>query len=166
MAHRGTQLISADFIAFVNTSNPTKDGDQNVHELSLGNYFAQTKALTFSKTADEVRVRGTLEEIVPVRVFIGDRPTTSIFGVVPTPFAVDELIAPYEHITSAEDTVWGLDSYDQWSVELGKQFAKRITPAISRDDDILVARDASTQSLIKFYRVNCEFRFAPLGQNL
>ena len=157
LIHQGTQLIPADFIAFVNTPNPTKDGDQDVHELFLGNYFAQTKALAFGKTADEVRAEGTPEEIVPARVFSGNRPTTSIFGVALTPFAVGELIALYEHITFVEGTVWGLDSYDQWGVELGKQLAKQITPAISLDDDALAAQDASTQSLIKFYRANREF---------
>ena len=150
-------LIPADFIAFVNTPNPTKDGDQDVHELFLGNYFAQTKALAFGKTADEVRAEGTPEEIVPARVFSGNRPTTSIFGVALTPFALGELIALYEHITFVEGTVWGLDSYDQWGVELGKQLAKQITPAISQDDEALAAQDASTQSLIKFYRANREF---------
>ena len=99
LIHQGTQLIPADFIAFVNTPNPTKDGDQDVHELFLGNYFAQTKALAFGKTADEVRAEGTPEEIVPARVFSGNRPTTSIFGVALTPFALGELIALYEHIT-------------------------------------------------------------------
>ena len=96
LIHQGTQLIPADFIAFVNTPNPTKDGDQDVHELFLGNYFAQTKALAFGKTADEVRAEGTPEEIVPARVFTGNRPTTSIFGEALTPFALGELIALYE----------------------------------------------------------------------
>lgn len=154
LIHQGTQLIPADFIAFVNTPNPTKDGDQDVHELFLGNYLAQTKALAFGKTADEVRAEGTAEEIVPARVFSGNRPTTSIFGEALTPFALGELIALYEHITFVEGTVWGLDSYDQWGVELGKQLAKQITPAISQDDDALAAQDASTQSLIRFYRAH------------
>ena len=107
--------------------------------------------------SDEVRAEGTPEEIVPARVFTGNRPTTSIFGVALTPFALGELIALYEHITFVEGTVWGLDSYDQWGVELGKQLAKQITPAISKDDDALAAQDPSTQSLIKFYRANREF---------
>ena len=154
LIHQGTQLIPADFIAFVNTPNPTKDGDQDVHELFLGNYLAQTKALAFGKTADEVRAEGTPEEIVPARVFKGNRPTTSIFGDALTPFSLGELIALYEHITFVEGTVWCLDSYDQWGVELGKQLAKQITPAISKDDEALAAQDASTQSLIRFYRAH------------
>ncbi|PJM74019.1 glucose-6-phosphate isomerase [Bifidobacterium primatium] len=157
LIHQGTQLIPADFIAFANTPNPVKDGDQDVHELFLGNYLAQTKALAFGKTADEVRAEGTPEEIVPARVFKGNRPTTSILGVALTPFSLGELIALYEHITLVEGTVWGVDSYDQWGVELGKQLAKQITPAISKDDDALAAQDASTQALIKFYREHREF---------
>ena len=126
LIHQGTRAIPADFIAFVNTANPTKDGDQDVHELFLGNFLAQTKALAFGKTADEVRAEGTAEWMVPARVFEGNRPTTSIFGTELTPHALGELIALYEHITFVEGTVWGLDSYDQWGVELGKQPARDI----------------------------------------
>ena len=157
LIHQGTRMIPADFIAFVNTPNPAKDGEQDVHELFLGNFLAQTKALAFGKTADEVRAEGTAEWMVPARCFTGNRPTTSIFGVDLTPHALGELIALYEHITFVEGTVWGLDSYDQWGVELGKQLAKEITPAISQDDEALAAQDASTQSLIRFYREHREF---------
>ncbi|MDM8270866.1 glucose-6-phosphate isomerase [Thermophilibacter provencensis] len=153
LIHQGTRMIPADFIAFVNTPNPTKDGDQDVHELFLGNYLAQTKALAFGKTADEVRAEGTAEWMVPARVFEGNRPTTSIFGIDLTPHALGELIALYEHITFVEGTVWGLDSYDQWGVELGKQLAKQITPAF-HDDEALAAQDASTQALINYYRAH------------
>ena len=151
LIHQGTRPIPADFIAFVNTPNPTKDGDQDVHELFLGNFLAQTKALAFGKTADEVRAEGTAEWMVPARVFDGNRPTTSIFGEALTPHALGELIALYEHITFVEGTVWGLDSYDQWGVELGKQLAKQITPAF-HDDEALAKQDASTQALIAYYR--------------
>ncbi len=153
LIHQGTRMIPADFIAFVNTPNPTRDGDQDVHELFLGNYLAQTKALAFGKTADEVRAEGTAEWMVPARCFSGNRPTTSIFGVDLTPHALGELIALYEHITFVEGTVWGLDSYDQWGVELGKQLAKQITPAF-HDDEALAAQDASTQALIQYYRAH------------
>ncbi len=153
LIHQGTRMIPADFIAFVNTPNPTKDGDQDVHELFLGNYLAQTKALAFGKTADEVRAEGTAEWMVPARCFTGNRPTTSIFGVDLTPHALGELIALYEHITFVEGTVWGLDSYDQWGVELGKQLAKQITPAF-HDDAALAEQDASTQALIAYYRAH------------
>ena len=151
LIHQGTRAIPADFIAFVNTANPTKDGDQDVHELFLGNFLAQTKALAFGKTADEVRAEGTAEWMVPARCFEGNRPTTSIFGEALTPKALGELIALYEHIVFVEGTVWGLDSYDQWGVELGKQLAKQITPAF-HDDEALAKQDASTQALIAFYR--------------
>lgn len=153
LIHQGTRMIPADFIAFVNTPNPVKDGDQDVHELFLGNFLAQTKALAFGKTADEVRAEGTAEWMVPARCFTGNRPTTSIFGVELTPHALGELIALYEHITFVEGTVWGLDSYDQWGVELGKQLAKQITPAF-HDDEALAAQDASTQALIAYYRAH------------
>ncbi len=153
LIHQGTRMIPADFIAFVNTPNPVKDGEQDVHELFLGNFLAQTKALAFGKTADEVRAEGTAEWMVPARCFTGNRPTTSIFGVELTPHALGELIALYEHITFVEGTVWGLDSYDQWGVELGKQLAKQITPAF-HDDEALAAQDASTQALIAYYRAH------------
>ena len=151
LIHQGNVMVPADFIAFANTHNPAQDNGQDVHELFLGNFLAQTKALAFGKTADEVRAEGTPEEIVPARVFEGNRPTTSIFGDTLTPFALGELIALYEHITFVEGTVWGIDSYDQWGVELGKQLAKRITPAF-HDDEALAAQDASTRALIEFYR--------------
>ena len=153
LIHQGTRMIPADFIAFVNTPNPAKDGEQDVHELFLGNFLAQTKALAFGKTADEVRAEGTAEWMVPARCFTGNRPTTSIFGIDLTPHALGELIALYEHITFVEGTVWGLDSYDQWGVELGKQLAKQITPAF-HDDEALAAQDASTQALIAYYRAH------------
>ena len=153
LIHQGTRMVPADFIAFVNTPNPAKDGDQDVHELFLGNFLAQTKALAFGKTADEVRAEGTPEPIVPARVFTGNRPTTSIFGVELNAHALGELIALYEHITFVEGTVWGIDSYDQWGVELGKQLAKQITPAF-HDDEALAAQDASTQALIAYYRAH------------
>ena len=153
LIHQGTRMVPADFIAFVNTPNPVVDGDQDVHELFLGNFLAQTKALAFGKTVDEVRAEGTPEAIVPARVFTGNRPTTSIFGVDLTPHALGALIALYEHITFVEGTVWGLDSYDQWGVELGKQLAKQITPAF-HDDAALAEQDASTRALIEYYRAN------------
>ncbi|WP_308623342.1 glucose-6-phosphate isomerase [uncultured Enorma sp.] len=151
LIHQGTRMVPADFIAFANTPHPVKDSDQDVHELFLGNFLAQTKALAFGKTADEVRAEGTPEEIVPARVFTGNRPTTTIFGDTLTPFALGELIAVYEHITFVQGTVWGIDSYDQWGVELGKQLAKQITPAF-HDDAALEQQDPATQALIRYYR--------------
>ena len=153
LIHQGTRAIPADFIAFANTANPTRDGEQDVHELFLGNFLAQTKALAFGKMADEVRAEGTAEWMVPARVFEGNRPTTTIFGDELTPHSLGELIALYEHITFVEGTVWGVDSYDQWGVELGKQLAKQITPAF-HDDEALAAQDASTRALIEYYRAH------------
>ena len=153
LIHQGTKPVPSDFIAFANSANPIQCEGQDVHELFLGNFLAQTKALAFGKTADEVRAEGTPEWIVPARCFEGNRPKTSIFGIELTPHALGELIALYEHITFVEGTVWGINSYDQWGVELGKQLAKQITPAF-HDDDALAGQDASTKALIEYYRAN------------
>ena len=153
LIHQGTKPVPSDFIAFANTANAIKVEGQDVHELFLGNFLAQTKALAFGKTADEVRAEGTEEWIVPARCFAGNRPTTSIFGVELNPHALGELIALYEHIVFVEGVIWGIDSFDQWGVELGKQLAKQITPAL-HDDAALETQDASTRALIEFYRIN------------
>ena len=153
LIHQGTKPVPADFIAFVNSANPIQCEGQDVHELFLGNFLAQTKALAFGKTADEVRAEGTPEWIVPARCFEGNRPTTSIFGTELNAHSLGELIALYEHITFIEGVVWGIDSFDQWGVELGKQLAKQITPAL-HDDEALATQDASTKALIEFYRAN------------
>jgi glucose-6-phosphate isomerase len=152
LIHQGTRLIPADFIAFANPAHPLTDGDADVHELFLANFFAQTRALAFGKTADEVRAEGTAEEIVPARVFTGNRPTNSIMAPALTPSVLGQLIALYEHITFTQGTVWGIDSFDQWGVELGKQLAQEVTPAVAGDADALADQDSSTQSLIGYYR--------------
>ena len=152
LIHQGTQLIPADFIAAASPAHPTKDGQTDVHELFLSNYLAQTAALAFGKTAEEVRAEGTPEEIVPARVFTGNRPTTSILAPALTPAVVGQLIALYEHITFTQGIVWGIDSFDQWGVELGKKLALQIAPAVQGDADALGAQDASTQGLITRYR--------------
>ncbi|MGV8849361.1 MAG: glucose-6-phosphate isomerase [Propionibacteriaceae bacterium] len=154
LIHQGTQLIPADFIAFATPPHALKDGDADVHELFLANFFAQTKALAYGKTADEVRAEGTAEAIVPARVFPGNRPTTSIMAPSLTPSVVGQLIALYEHITFTQGVIWGIDSFDQWGVELGKQLALQIAPAISADDAALAAQDESTKALITYYRAN------------
>jgi glucose-6-phosphate isomerase len=152
LIHQGTQLIPADFIAVATPAHPLQDGGADVHELFLANFFAQTKALAFGKTADEVRAEGTPAEIVPARVFGGNRPTTSIMAPALTPSVVGQLIALYEHITFTQGVVWGIDSFDQWGVELGKQLALQIAPAVAGDGDALAAQDASTRSLVSYYR--------------
>jgi glucose-6-phosphate isomerase len=151
LIHQGTRLIPADFIAVANPAHPLRDGDADVHALFLANYFAQTKALAFGKTADEVRAEGTAEEIVPARVFSGNRPTTSILAASLTPSVLGQLIARYEHITFVQGVVWGIDSFDQWGVELGKKLAMEIAPAVVGDADALAAQDPSTRSLISTY---------------
>src|ERR687893_897033 len=152
LIHQGTQMIPCDFIAFANPAHPLVDGDNDVHELFLANFFAQTAALAFGKTADEVRAEGTEEEIVPARVFPGNRPTTSIMAPALTPSVVGQLIALYEHITFTQGVVWGIDSFDQWGVELGKQLAQQVTPAVRGDEEALNQQDPSTQALIRYYR--------------
>ena len=151
LIHQGTQLIPADFIAVATPAHPIQDGDADVHELFLSNFFAQTKALAFGKTAEEVRAEGTAEAIVSARVFTGNRPTTSIMAPALTPSLVGQLIALYEHITFTQGVVWGINSFDQWGVELGKQLALQIAPAVAGDPAALAAQDPSTQSLVRYY---------------
>ncbi len=154
LIHQGTRLIPCDFIAVATPAHPTKDGGQDVHELFLANFFAQTKALAFGKTADEVRAEGVKEELVTAKVFTGNRPTTSIMAPALTPAVVGQLIALYEHITFVQGVVWGIDSFDQWGVELGKQLALQIAPAIGGDQGALDAQDGSTRALIEWYRAH------------
>jgi glucose-6-phosphate isomerase len=160
LIHQGTRLVPADFIAVANPAHPLKDatGDgagvepgQDVHTLFMANFFAQTKALAFGKTADEVRAEGTKESVVPAREFAGNRPTTSILAPALTPSVVGQLIALYEHIVFVEGTVWGIDSFDQWGVELGKQLALQITPAVAGDAEALETQDSSSKALIAKY---------------
>jgi glucose-6-phosphate isomerase len=152
LIHQGTRLVPADFIAFANPAHPLRDGETDVHELFLANFFAQTRALAFGKTADEVRAEGTAEEIVPARVFTGNRPTASIMAPALTPSVLGQLIALYEHITFAQGVVWGIDSFDQWGVELGKQLAQQVTAAVAGDEQVAAEQDLSTQALIAYYR--------------
>ena len=150
--HQGTQLIPCDFIAVATPARPLVDGDADVHALFLSNFFAQSAALAFGKTADEVRAEGTAEAIVPARVFEGNRPSTSIMAPALTPSVVGQLIALYEHITFTQGVVWGINSFDQWGVELGKKLANEIAPAVNGDDAALAKQDSSTQGLITYYR--------------
>ncbi|WP_328292014.1 glucose-6-phosphate isomerase [Kineococcus sp. NBC_00420] len=151
LIHQGTRIIPADFVAFATPTHPLVDGDADVHALFMANFFAQTKALAFGKTAEEVRAEGTAEEVVAARVFSGNRPTTSIMAPSLTPAVLGQLIALYEHITFVEGAVWGIDSFDQWGVELGKKLALEIAPALTGDTDALLAQDASTGDLIRYY---------------
>ena len=154
LIHQGTRMVPADFIAFANPTWALGDGDADMHELFLSNFFAQTKALAFGKTSEEVRAEGTPEAIVSARVFTGNRPTTSIMAPALTPSVLGQLIALYEHITFVEGAVWGIDSFDQWGVELGKVLAKQILPAIEGSSEALDAQDQSTRALIEYYRAH------------
>ncbi|MFV0632548.1 glucose-6-phosphate isomerase [Demequina sp.] len=154
LIHQGTKLIPADFIAVVNPAYALKDGEQDVHALFLANFLAQTKALAFGKTSAEVEAEGTTGALVAARTFAGNKPTTSIFAPSLTPAVLGQLIALYEHITFAQGVIWGINSFDQWGVELGKKLALEIAPAIEGDDAALAAQDASTQALIAYYRAH------------
>ncbi|MCL1899581.1 MAG: glucose-6-phosphate isomerase [Promicromonosporaceae bacterium] len=157
LIHQGTQLVPCDFIAMANPAYPLKDtegdgGDvpagADVHSLFLANYFAQSKALAFGKTADEVRAEGVAEELVTAKVFSGNRPSTSLLAPALTPAVLGQLIALYEHQTFTQGIVWGIDSFDQWGVELGKKLALEVAPAVMGDTAALAAQDASTAGLI------------------
>ncbi len=154
LIHQGTRLIPADFIGFANPAYPLADGDRDVHALFLANFLAQTRALAFGKTAAEVEAEGTTGALVAARTFPGNRPTTSVFAPALTPAVLGELIALYEHITFTQGTIWGINSFDQWGVELGKQLALQIAPALNGDDAALAAQDASTRSLLAYYRAH------------
>ena len=161
LIHQGTRLIPADFITVAKPAHALADqsGDgkavqpgQDVHSLFLANFFAQSKALAFGKTADEVRAEGTTDEmIVAARTFTGNKPSTSILAPELTPSVLGQLIALYEHIVFTEGTIWGIDSFDQWGVELGKQLALQVAPAVDGDQDALDAQDSSTKALIAKY---------------
>lgn len=154
LIHQGTRMVPCDFIAFANPTWALEDDGADMHELFLSNFFAQTKALAFGKTSEEVRAEGTPESIVSARVFTGNRPTTSIMAPALTPSVLGQLIALYEHITFVQGAVWGIDSFDQWGVELGKVLAKQILPAIGGDQSVLADQDSSTRGLISYYRAH------------
>ncbi|MGA8846040.1 MAG: glucose-6-phosphate isomerase [Nocardioides sp.] len=156
LLHQGTQLVPADFIAVANPAYPLRDADADadVHELFLANFFAQTRALAFGKTAEEVRAESpdeAAQEVVAARVFEGNNPTTSIMAPDLSPSVLGQLIALYEHITFVQGVVWGIDSFDQWGVELGKELAQQISPAVRGDTEAGADQDASTRALIDYY---------------
>lgn len=153
LIHQGTRLIPVDFIAFARPTWDLTDSEtgKRQHELFLGNFFAQSAALAFGKTPDEVRAEGTAEELVAHRTFPGNRPSTSIMAPALTPKVLGELIALYEMITLVQGAIWGIDSFDQWGVELGKAMAIDLGPAISGDTEALARTDASTRGLLEYY---------------
>jgi glucose-6-phosphate isomerase len=149
LIHQGTKLIPCDFIGFGRSLNPLGEH----HDLLMANVFAQTEALAFGKTADQVREEGTPEWLVPHRVFEGNRPSNTILAERLTPHTLGSLVALYEHSVFTQGAVWGIDSFDQWGVELGKVLAKRIVPELEADTEPELAHDASTNGLIRRYRV-------------
>lgn len=154
LIHQGTRLIPADFIAFAKTEWPIEDGEDEVYELFLTNFFAQTQALAFGLTSDEVRAQGVDEALVPFKVFTGNRPTTSIMAPALTPSVLGQLIALYEHITFVQGAVWGINSFDQWGVELGKGLAQSLRVTLMHADRIIEQEDPSTRNLMKYYLAN------------
>ena len=147
LIHQGTTLIPVDLIGFGKTHNPLRDH----HDLLSSNVFAQAKALAFGRTAEEVRAQGTAEDVVPHRVMEGNRPTNVILAEILTPFCLGALIALYEHSVFTQGTIWSIDSFDQWGVELGKVMAQEIAPQLT-DPEAELDHDASTNALIRHYR--------------
>jgi len=147
LIHQGTKLIPCDFIGFCRSHNPISDH----HDKLMANFFAQTEALAFGKTANEVAAEGTKPELIPHRVFEGNRPTNSIMAVELTPGVLGQLIALYEHKIFVQGVIWNIFSFDQWGVELGKQLAARILPELQSASAPL-NHDASTNALIGYYR--------------
>jgi glucose-6-phosphate isomerase len=154
LLHQGTRLVPADFIGFSEPTDdlPTADGHGSMHDLLMSNFFAQTQVLAFGKTAEEIASEGTPAEVVPHKVMPGNRPTTSILANRLTPSVVGQLIALYEHQVFTEGVIWGIDSFDQWGVELGKTQAKALLGAIISDGSPAKQTDSSTDELVRRYR--------------
>ena len=148
LIHQGTKLIPVDLIGFGKNLNPLRDA----HDILMSNVFAQAQALAFGKTAEEVRADGTPEEIVPHRVMEGNRPTNVLLAEVLTPRLLGSLVALYEHSVFTQGTIWSIDSFDQWGVELGKVLARQIIPELESESDPELSHDSSTNSLIRRYR--------------
>jgi glucose-6-phosphate isomerase len=148
LIHQGTLLIPCDFVAFAESLNPLG----RHHDLLMANVLAQAEALAFGKTAEQVRAEGTPEELVPHRVFEGNRPTTTIFADRLTPETLGKLVALYEHSVFTQGVVWGVNSFDQWGVELGKALATRIAAELESDTEPELAHDSSTNALVRRYR--------------
>jgi glucose-6-phosphate isomerase len=148
LIHQGTKLIPVDLIGFAKTLNPLGDH----HDILMSNVFAQAEALAFGKTEEEVRAEGTAEAIVPHRVFEGNRPSNVLLAERLTPHTLGALVALYEHSVFVQGTVWGINSFDQWGVELGKALAQRIIPELTSESEPELAHDSSTNALIRRYR--------------
>ncbi|MEW2496310.1 glucose-6-phosphate isomerase [Streptomyces nodosus] len=151
LIHQGTKLIPADFIGFARPVDELEPGLAAQHDLLMANFFAQTQALAFGKTPEEVRAEGVPEELVPHKTFRGDRPTTTILARELTPSVLGQLVALYEHKVFVQGAVWNIDSFDQWGVELGKVLAKRVEPALTEGAEV-PGLDGSTKALVAKYR--------------
>ncbi|GGO50118.1 glucose-6-phosphate isomerase [Streptomyces lasiicapitis] len=151
LIHQGTKLIPADFIGFAKPVDDLRPGLVAQHDLLMANFFAQTQALAFGKTPDEVRAEGVPDELVPHKTFQGNHPTTTILATELTPSVLGQLIALYEHKVFVQGAIWNIDSFDQWGVELGKVLAKRVEPALTEGADV-PGLDASTTALVARYR--------------
>jgi glucose-6-phosphate isomerase len=154
LLHQGTRLVPCDFVGFSEPTDdlPTADGTGSMHDLLMSNFFAQTQVLAFGKTAAEIAAEGTPHEVVPHKVMPGSRPSTTILGTMLTPSIVGQLIALYEHIVFTEGVIWGIDSFDQWGVELGKTQAKALLPVLIGDAPPPRQSDSSTDALVRRYR--------------
>ena len=148
LIHQGTRLIPCDFIAFVQPLNPLG----RHHDILLANVFAQAEALAFGKTPEEVKAEGTPDWLVPHRVFQGNRPSNTILAARLTPTMLGKLVALYEHSVFTQGTIWNLNSFDQWGVELGKALAQRIIPELESQEEPRLGHDSSTNTLIRRYR--------------
>jgi glucose-6-phosphate isomerase len=148
LIHQGTRLIPCDFIAFGQALNPLG----RHHDLLLANVFAQTEALAFGKTPEQVKAEGTPDWLVPHRVFEGNRPTNTILVERLTPEALGKLVALYEHSVFTQGAIWQINSFDQWGVELGKVLAQRIVPELESAGEPPLGHDSSTNNLILRYR--------------
>jgi glucose-6-phosphate isomerase len=152
LIHQGTRLIPCDFIGFHKALN--RLGEQ--HDMLLANIFAQGEALAFGKTADEVNAEGSADWLVPHRVFEGNRPSNTILLDRLTPAALGKLVALYEHSVFTQGTIWSIDSFDQWGVELGKVLAQRIIPELTSESEPRLGHDSSTNALVRRYRASRE----------
>jgi glucose-6-phosphate isomerase len=148
LIHQGTRLIPVDLIGFGRNPNPLRDQ----HDLLMSNVFAQAEALAFGKTEEEVRAEGTPDAVVPHRVMEGNRPTNVLLAEELSPRTLGSLVALYEHSVFTQGVIWGIDSFDQWGVELGKALAMRIVPELASEAGPALAHDSSTNALIRRYR--------------
>ena len=154
LLHQGTRLVPADFIGLSQPTDDlvTADGTGSMHDLLMSNFFAQTQVLAFGKTAEEIASEGTPASVVPHKVMPGNKPTTSILATRLTPSVLGQLIALYEHQVFTTGVIWGIDSFDQWGVELGKTQAKALLPVITEDTSPPEQSDSSTDALVRRYR--------------